>query len=335
MQDSVTNLTKLRVAFLSMNGIESLGPRIFCASRDLILLNLTKNKIVSINSESFSCLQKLSYLYLNENKISYIDSSLFKGNSMLLLLDLRNNALKTIASDAFQNNSLLSLVLIENNYVVLNGTVLNPLKTSFNVLDIEILKSNEISLISYQSLPRLQNLNRKTSKLFPVSELLPQNTELSNVIKHKLEEVNYGFDDYLRYNVTLSQITTLSGIPVLCHCDRMSLWFWCSEHRLTPIRLTHVYATLKCNEYGQEIHNQTNVVDSHPNEGINQTLVYTLVAAASACLIVTAVAVTFVVRRNCTQATRETGWHFARNSFIFQSRRDDGHVYEEIRPVAV
>jgi Leucine-rich repeat (LRR) protein len=78
MQDSVTYLAQLRFVFLNMNGVESLGPRIPCASRELIILNLSKNEIISINSESFSCLQKLSYLYLNENKISYIDSSPFK-----------------------------------------------------------------------------------------------------------------------------------------------------------------------------------------------------------------------------------------------------------------
>jgi hypothetical protein len=60
---------------------------------------------------------------------------------------------KTIVSDAFKNNSLLFSVLIENNYVVLNGTSLNSLIASFNIPDIEFRKSNETSLISYQSLP--------------------------------------------------------------------------------------------------------------------------------------------------------------------------------------
>jgi hypothetical protein len=319
-----------------MNGIESLGPRILCASRELILLNLSKNKINSITSESFSCLQKLSNLYLNENKISYIDSALFKSNKMLLLLDLRINALKTVASDAFQNNRLLSLFLIENNYVVLNGTFLNSLKTSLNVLEIAIFKSDEISLISYQRLPRLQDLNRNTSKQVPVRELLSsQTTELSNVIKLKLEEVKYGLEDYLYYNATLSQITTLSGNPVLCHCDRMSLWFWCSKQRLAPVGLTHVYETLKCNqEHGQEIHNRTKGADSHPNKGTDQTIVYVSVATAAVCLIVTAVAVTFLVRRKCKQATKETGWYLDQNSFVFRRQRDD-NVYEEVHPVAV
>jgi hypothetical protein len=254
---------------------------------------------------------------------------------MLLLLDLRNNALKTVVSNAFQNNKLLTLFLIENNYVTLNGTFLNTLKTSFNVLDIAIFKSNEISLISYQKLPRLQDLNRNTSNQFPVTELLlSQTTELSNVIKLKLEEVKYGFEDYLYYNATLSQITTLSGNPVLCHCDKMSLWFWCSKYRLAPVGLTQVYETLKCNqEHGQEIHNQTKGVDRNPNKGTDQTIVYISVATASVCLIVTAVAVTFLVRRKCKQATKDTGWYLDQNSFVFRRQRDD-HVYEEIHPVA-
>jgi hypothetical protein len=329
MQDSVTNLAQLRIVFLSMNGIQSLGPRILCASRELIMLNLSKNRITSINSQSFSCLQKLSYLYLNENKISYIDSSLFKSNSKLLLLDLRNNALKTIASDAFKNNSLLSLVLIENNYVVLNGTSLNSFNTSFNVLDIEFCKPNETSLISYQSLPRLQKLKRNTSELVAANELVSQNTELFSVVKSKLEEVNYGFDDYVSYNATLNQITTSSGIPVLCYCDRMRVWFWCSEQWSAPVGLTRIYETLKCSkEYGQEIQNQTNGLNSH------QIVVYISVATALACLMVTAVVVAFVVKRKCKQATEETGCYMARNSFIFQNRRDDGNMYEEIRSVA-
>jgi len=317
-----------------MNGIQSLGPRIFCASRELMLLNLSKNEIISIHSESFSCLQKLSYLYLNENKISRIDSSLFKNNSILLHLDLRSNALRTIASDAFKNNSLLNLVLIQNNYMVLNGTSLNSFNTSFNVLDIEFCKSNETSLISYQSSPHLQKLKSSTSVLVAVSELLSQNTELVNVIKSKLEEFNYGFDDYMYYNATLNQITTSSGIPVLCYCDRMSVWLWCSEKWSAPVGVIHVYETLKCNEYGQEIQNQTNGLDSHSNEEIDQTVVYISVAAVLTCLAVTGVVVAFVVRRKCKQATEETGCYLAQNSFIFQNQRDDGNVYEEIPSVA-
>jgi len=329
MQDSFTNLAQLKIVFLSMNGIQILGPRILCASRELIVLNLSKNEIISINSESFSCLQKLSYLYLNENKISYIDSSLFKGNSKLLLLDLSNNALKTIVHDAFKNNRLLSLVLIENNYVVLNGTSLNYFNTSFNVLDIEFCKSNETSLISYQSLPRLQKLKRNTSELIAANELVSQNRELLNVIKSKLEVVNYGLDDYVYYNATLNQITTSPGIPVLCYCDRMTLWFWCSEKWPAPIGLNRMYEILKCNkEYGQEIQNQTNGLNSH------QIVVYISVATALACLAVTAVVVAFVVKRKCKQATEETGSYLARSSFIFQNRRDDVNLYEEIPSVA-
>jgi hypothetical protein len=334
MQDSVTNLAQLRIVFLSMNGIRSLGPRILCESRELIILNLSKNGIISINSESFSCLKKLSHLYLNENKISYIDSSLFKSNSKLLLLDLRNNKLRTVTSEAFKNNRLLYLVMIENNYVVLNGTSLNSFNTSFNVLDIEFCKSNKTYLISYQSLPRLQELKRNTSELVAVTDFLSQNTELFSVIKYKLEEVNIGFDDYVCYNATLNQITTLSGIRMLCYCDRMSVWFWCSEHGPAPVGLAHMYYNLKCNkEYGQEIQNQTNGLDTHPNEEADQ-IVYISVATASTCLIITAMVVAFVARRKCKQATEETGCYLARNSFIFQNRRDDGNVYEEIRSVA-
>jgi hypothetical protein len=334
MQDSVTNLAQLRIVFLNMNGIQSLGPRILCASRELIILNLSKNEIMSIHSESFSCLQKLSYLYLNENKISYIDSSVFKNNSELLVLDLRNNELKTILSDAFKNCSLLSLVLIENNHVVLNGTSLNSFNTSFNVLDIEFCKSNQTSLISYQSLPRLQELKRNTSELVAVTDL-SQNTELLNVIKYKLEEISHGFDDYLYYNATLNQITMTSGIPLLCYCERMYVWFWCSKHCPAPVGLTRMYETLKCNkEYGQEIRNKTNGLDSHPNEETGQIFMYISVAIALACLIVTVAVVAFVVRRKCKRATEETECYVDRYSFIFQNRRDDGNVYEEIQSVA-
>jgi len=334
MQDSVTNLAQLRIVFLNMNGIQSLGPRILCASRVLIILNLSKNEIMSIHSESFSCLQNLSYLYLNENKISYIDSSLFKNNSELLVLDLRNNELKTILSDAFKNCSLLALVLIENNRMILSGTSLNSFSTSFNVLDIEFCKSNKTSLISYQSLPRLQELKRNTSELVAVTEL-SQNTDLFNVIKFKLKAFSYGFDDYLYYNATLSQITTSSGIPLLCYCERMYMWFWCSEHCPEPVGLTLMYETLKCNkEYGQEIRNQKNGLDSHPNAETDQIVMYISVAIALACLIVTVAVVAFVVGRKCKRATEENECYVARCSFVFQNGRDDGNVYEEIRSVA-
>lgn len=92
IHDNTTKLAQLRIALLYMNGIQTLGPRIFCASKELIILNLSKNKIVSIHPESFICLHKLSYLYLNDNKISYIDSNLFRRNNKLLVLDLGNNA---------------------------------------------------------------------------------------------------------------------------------------------------------------------------------------------------------------------------------------------------
>jgi hypothetical protein len=273
-------------------------------------------------------------LYLNENKISYIDSSLFKNNNELLVLDLRNNELKTILSDAFKNCRLLSLVLIQNNQVVLNGTSLNSCNTSFNVLDIEFCKSNKTSLTSYQSLPRLQELKRNTSELVPVTGL-SQNTELFEVIKYKLEEVSYGIDDYLYYNATPNQIITTSGIPLLCYCERMYVWFWCSEHCPPTVGLTHMYETLKCNkEYGQEIRNQTNGMDSHANKETDQIVMYTLVALALAFLIVTVAVVAFAVRRKCKRATEETECYVARDSFIFQNRRDEGNVYEEIRPVA-
>jgi hypothetical protein len=334
MQNSATDLTQLRTVFLSMNGIQSLGPRILCASRELMILNLSKNEIISIHSESFSCLQKLRYLYLNENKISRIDSSLFKNNSNLLLLDLRSNALRIIASDAFKNNSLLYSVLIQNNYMVLNGTSLNYFNTSFNVLDIEFCKSDETCLISYQSLPRLQELKRNTSESVAVNELLSQNTELFNAIKSKLEEFNCDFDDYMFYNAILNQITTSSGIPVLCYCDRMSVWFWCSEHWPAPVRLTHVYETLKCHkEYRQETQNQTNGLDSHPNEETDQIVMYLSVTAVLACLVVTGAVVAFVVRRKYNQASEETGCSLAQNSFIFQNKRGDSNVYEEIPSV--
>jgi len=329
MQDSATELTQLRTVLLSTNGIQSLGPRILCASRELKILNLSKNEIISINSESFSCLQELRYLYLNENKIFYIDSSLFRNNIKLNLLDLRNNALKTIASDVFKNNSLLYLVLIGNNYVVLNGTSLNSFNTTFNVLDIKFCKSNETSLISYQSLPRLQELKSNRSELVAVTELISPNTELLHVITSKLREFNYSVDDYVYYNATLNQITTSSGIPVLCYCDRMSVWFWCSERRPVPLGLTNMYEILKCNkEYGQEIQNHTNGLDSHPNGQTDQTVVYISVAAAVACLMVIGVVVAFVVRRKSKQATEETGCYLAQNSFIFQNNRDDSNVYE-------
>jgi heme/copper-type cytochrome/quinol oxidase subunit 2 len=96
-----------------------------------------------------------------------------------------------------------------------------------------------------------------------------------------------------------------------------------------------MYETLKCNkEYGQEIQNQTNGLDSNPNEETDQIVVYISVPTALACLVVAAVVVAFVVKRKCKQATEETGCSLAHNSFIFQNQRDDGNVYEEIPSVA-
>ena len=93
-----------------------------------------------------------------------------------------------------------------------------------------------------------------------------------------------------------------------------------------------MYGTLKCNkEYGQEIQNQKNTLDSHPNEETDQIVVYIPAAKALA----TAVVVGFVVKRKCKQATEETGCSSAYNSFIFQNQRDDGNVYEETPSVAV
>lgn len=255
-----------------------------------------------------------------------------KATISFFLLDLRNNALKTIASDAFQNNTLLSLVLVENNYMGLYWVSLNSLNASFNTLDIEFCKLNETSLISYQSLPRLQELKRNTSELVAVTELLSENTELLNVIRSKLKEVNYGFDDYVSYNATLNQITTSSSMPVLCYCDRLSAWFWCSEHCPTPVGLIHMYETLKCNkEYEQQVQNRTNRLDSYPDEETDQIVVYISVAAALACVTVIAVIAGFIVRHKCKKATEETGSSLSQNSFVFQNVVTSGDVYEEIR----
>jgi hypothetical protein len=112
----------------------------------------------------------------------------------------------------------------------------------------------------------------------------------------------------------------------------MSVWFWCSEKGPAPIGLTRMYETLKCNKkHGQETQNQTNGLDSHPNEKTGQNVVYVLVAIGLVCLVVTALVVAFVVKRKCKQATEENGWYVDRNSFIFQNKRDDENVYEEIR----
>jgi hypothetical protein len=252
-------------------------------------------------------------------------------------LDLRNNALKTIVSGAFQNNSLLSLVLVENNYMGSYWASLNFLNTSLNTVDIEFCTLNETSPISYQSLPRLQELKSNTSELVAVTEL-SDNTELLNVITSKLEEVNYGRDDYVYFNATLNQITLLSNIALLCYCDRMSVWFWCSEHCPTPVGLTHMYKTLKCNkEYEQEVQNQTSGLDSHHNKETDRIGVYVSVAAVLACLVViSSVVVVFTLRHKRKKATEETGSSLAQNSFIFQNLRANGYsyVYEEIPAVA-
>jgi hypothetical protein len=45
------------------------------------------------------------------------------------------------------------------------------------------------------------------------------------------------------------------------------------EHWPAPVGLTRRYETLKCNkEYGQEIQNWTNGLDSHANEETDQLL---------------------------------------------------------------
>jgi hypothetical protein len=180
----------------------------------------------------------------------------------------------------------------------------------------------------------LQELKRNTGELFAVNEL-SQNTELFNVVTFKLEKVGYDFDDYLYYNATLNQITTSSGVPLLCYCERIYLWFWCSERCPTPVGLPHMYETLECNkEYGQEIRNQTNGLDRHPIKEIEKIGKYKLIAVASAFLMVIVAIVGFAISRKCKRAPEETECYEARDSFIFQNRRDDGKVYEEIRSVA-
>jgi hypothetical protein len=237
-----------------------------------------------------------------------------------------NNALETLESGTFLNNSLLSLVLVENNHLDLYPALVIFLNTSLNLLDIEFCKSEEISLISYQNLPRLQELKRHRSELIDVRELVSEHTELVNVVISKLKDVGYGLDDYVYYNATSNQVTTSSDIPVFCYCDRISLWFWCSGTCASSRGLTHVYETLKCTkEYVKQVRNHTNSLDFHPDGETGLIVVYIPVTIVL-IRIITVIIVIFRVKHKLKKAEEETGSLSAQNSFIFQNMLTDDNV---------
>lgn len=227
------------------------------------------------------------------------------------------------------------MVLVENNHLDLYRAFVNFLNSSLNLLDIEFCKSEEISLISYQNLPRLQELKRHRSELIAVRELVSEHRELVNVVISKLKDVGYGLDDYVYYNGTSNQVTTSSDIPVFCYCDRIPMWFWCSGTCASSRGLTHVYETLKCNkEYVQQVRNQTNRLDFHPDGETGLIVVYVPVTIVLIGII-TAVIVIFIVKHKLKKAEEETGSLLAQNSFIFQNLLTDDNVYEEMSTVTL
>jgi hypothetical protein len=343
--DNSTNLSKLMIISMCKNGIQNLEPRIFCSSKELRTLNLSENEIVSINSESFRCLEKLTFLYLNSNKIPYIDTTLFKNNGELNVLDLRNNKIKTVRCDTFQNNPLLSLFLVENNPMDLYLASLNCLHMPFNVLDIEFCKLDRPFLISYQSIPHLQELKQDSTKGVSVTELSPQSKvlDLFNIIKFKMEKINYNsLDGYVNNNSTLDAVTTLSDIPVLCYCGKKSVWFWCCTECMKHVGLAQMYLTLKCSEArgtGSDVsdlemyeareelvHNLTDVAGPQSAHETHTVTLYVFVPITVLIAITIIIVVVLRARHKCKKAREEIGSSSAENSFIFQNLLTEDNV---------
>jgi hypothetical protein len=221
-------LTRLKLADLSNNRINTIGSGVLCTSEELETLYLNDNNIRIQNPDTFYCLKNLRRLILKNNQISSVPPGLFRNNTNLVVLDLGNNIITFLEPDIFQNNLLLSYVIIEANPVS-DVSHITSLSKYLNVMDIEFC--GRPSVISYQ---RYLTLETKQS-MIEVRDLSPNDLTsddrlfILNAMQPKLDALGYIELDYLQPNVTTQTVTTLSGEPVFCYCNRSSLWYWCID----------------------------------------------------------------------------------------------------------
>ena len=91
LEDSDLTLTRLQRFDISLNNLQSVGPRAFHGFVNLEELNLESNKITTIHIDAFLNIKRLKLLTMRNNRLTYIQKGLFRAQPQLKYLDVSGN----------------------------------------------------------------------------------------------------------------------------------------------------------------------------------------------------------------------------------------------------
>jgi Leucine-rich repeat (LRR) protein len=197
--DIFSNLTQLRILFLSGNKITNLDKDIFSNLTQLRILYLSDNKITNLDKDIFSNLTQLQQLDLSNNNISHLDEDIFSNLSQLenlilsdnnltnienfsnltqlQMLDLYNNKLTNLDKDIFKNLTQLQILCLNDNKLT---TIPSSITFCRNIITFNY-SNNEINYIP----PNIQNfLNRIKQQ----SNKLQVYNDNQNIHNHQIQE---------------------------------------------------------------------------------------------------------------------------------------------------
>jgi hypothetical protein len=255
---------------LSFNNIMDLDNEFFNVNVNVLTsVYLNDNHIRYLEPEVFQRLVALRHLYLQNNSIDSLHPSIFQTNINLTTLDLSGNEIMKIDPNTFEKNQFLSWVNVIRN--PLNISYIQPELFSFciNTLNIDICKTPNYSINSFENIPYLKQINRKESKVFTVQSFTTnQNMKLEEISSEinaisELRKMGYFEEDELRYDPEQKVILSAANASVVCYCSRLSAWFWCNEKTLPCANSTAgVYLLLGCNKALATFHTSSPVVKS-------------------------------------------------------------------------
>ena len=240
---------------LSCQNITSLESDFF---RDKSVTNITSvhlndNCIKPVSPDVFEHLVALRHLYLQNNQIRDLHPFTFQSNIYLITLDLGGNKLKELNPRIFQKNLNLLWVSITGNPLDASAVQPNLFNLSLNTIDMDNCNNTGNPINQFQAIPYLRGLNLKENSVFTVKDLTSyQNInaeEMSpeNYVFPKLLKLGYNDSSELRYDGLQKAILGPSNTSLMCFCDRLSAWFWCSERPLLcPGHSADIYSLLNC-----------------------------------------------------------------------------------------
>ncbi|GIY61103.1 chaoptin [Caerostris darwini] len=148
--------------FLSKNQIENVS---FPLLPVLQMLDLSCNKLLKLDSEDFECCPNVQILMLQHNTISDILDGALDGLQNLRILDLSQNNLSSLREDMFSATKLERLNLSGNHLLKIPSSALNKVHRTLRNLDLSFNELNNLSLVNFTSLSKLQALNLSSNRI--------------------------------------------------------------------------------------------------------------------------------------------------------------------------